>query len=250
MRAKWVEPAYEGIQAVLASNHGKERVVAPLLAAEIGLQVELANGVDTDRFGTFSHEIEQVGGPLQAARSKIAACFSASPWAQVGLASEGSFAPHPAIPFLAVGRELVLMIDRRTGREPAGTDVTLETNFQQAVANDIEGALAFARKIGWPQHGLVVLGCHQGRPAPKLLVDKAVTEVSLLELAVAKAIDLLAKSFSKLICVPAGTPPAWLRSSRRRAILFAGSVNLVRSAAILDLTSLINGSTCHVHSAA
>jgi hypothetical protein len=41
-----------------------------------------------------------------------AQAFEYAPQARVGLASEGCFGPHPFIPFLAIGRELVLLIRR------------------------------------------------------------------------------------------------------------------------------------------
>ncbi len=88
--------------------HGKERAIGPVLAQGLGLRVALAMGLNTDRFGTFSREIERTGSQLDAARAKIAAGFEYAPYARVGFASEGSFGPHPYIPFLDLGRELVL----------------------------------------------------------------------------------------------------------------------------------------------
>jgi len=39
----------------------------------------------------------------------------------MGIASEGGFDPHPYIPILLLGRELVLLIDVKRGLELAGT---------------------------------------------------------------------------------------------------------------------------------
>ncbi len=50
-------------------------------------------GANTDRFGTFSRDIERTGSQLDAARAKIAAGFEYAPSARIGLASEGSFGP-------------------------------------------------------------------------------------------------------------------------------------------------------------
>jgi hypothetical protein len=52
----------------------------------------------------------------------------------VGVASEGSFGPHPYIPFLPPGRELVLLIDRKAAIELIGFDADSDTNFGHAVA--------------------------------------------------------------------------------------------------------------------
>ena len=114
-------------------------------------------GVDTDKFGTFSREVRRSGSQLDAARAKIAAGFEYAPFARVGLASEGSFGPHPYVPFLAIGRELVLMVDRESGLELTGYDASEETNFGQRVARNLESAVAFAQDVGFPEHGLIVM---------------------------------------------------------------------------------------------
>ena len=78
--------SYHNTVAVLTSMHAKERVIGPILQDELGLIVGLATGVDTDKFGTFSREVERNGSPLDAARAKIAAGFEYAPSARVGLA--------------------------------------------------------------------------------------------------------------------------------------------------------------------
>lgn len=112
--------ALAGRTAVLATMHHKERVIAPLLARFLGLQVQVPPGFDSDRFGTFSRDVARTGSALEAARAKIAAGFAQLPEARVGLASEGSFGPHPELPFVSMGLELVLLIDRDSGLELAG----------------------------------------------------------------------------------------------------------------------------------
>ena len=186
---------YRGKLAVLASMHGKERVIGPVLRDGLGLIVGLAAGVDTDQFGTFSREIARTGSRLDAARAKIALGFDSVPSARVGLASEGSFGPHPVVPFLAIGRELVLMIDRDSGLELAGYDTSEETNFGHAAARDLEAALAFADSAGFPGHGVIVMGCRDGRPAPDLMLDKDVSDPASLEAAVRRALAMCGAAF-------------------------------------------------------
>lgn len=178
---------YRDVQGVLTTMHGKERVVAPILRAKLGLIIEPARGVDTDQFGTFSREVERRGSQLDAAKAKIAAGFEQAPGARVALASEGSFGPHPHIPFLALGRELVLMVDRDTGLELIGYDASPETNFAQVVARDFDEAAAFAERARFPEHGLVVMGCRGDQRAPELLLRKDVTNHEALESSVRDA---------------------------------------------------------------
>ena len=87
------------IRGVLATMHGKERVIAPLVQRALGVHLEVPNGFDTDRFGTFSREVPRKHSAIETARAKIIAALEQIPCARVGLASEGSFGPHPQVPF-------------------------------------------------------------------------------------------------------------------------------------------------------
>ena len=175
--------------AVLTTKHGKERVIAPLLQAALGVPVVLAPGVDTDRFGTFSREVERTGTQLDAARAKIAAGFEAEPGASFGVASEGSFGPHPHIPFLALGRELILLVERETGREWIGYDASPQTNYGQAMVRDLAAALAFANRARFPEHGLIVTGLVGDQPSPGVFLRKDLVMPEALEEAVVVALD-------------------------------------------------------------
>jgi len=115
-------PGLAGKLAVLATMHGKEAVIAPTLRDGLGLDVVLAPGLDTDRFGTFTREVARAGSQMEAARCKALAGFTCLPEASVAIASEGSFVAHPHMPILAVGIEVVLLVDRQSGLEIAGRD--------------------------------------------------------------------------------------------------------------------------------
>lgn len=169
-------------RAVLATMHGKERVIAPLAARFLGLDLVVAEGLDTDAFGTFSRDVERIGTPREAARAKIAAAFRHNPEACVGLASEGSFGPHPSLPFAALDRELVVMIDRESGLELVGQHATMATNFAHQVVTGVDAGLAFAAKAGFPAHGMIVMGVLDCAPSPQLALFKAIeTEADLAE---------------------------------------------------------------------
>ncbi len=159
-------PRDEHDEAVLATMHGKERVIAPLLRRALGLHVTLTPGIDTDRFGTFSRDIARTGSPLDAARAKIAAAFEIAPNARVAVASEGSFGPHPQIPFVPYAREIVVMQDRISGLEVIGHDAGTQTNLRHAVVADVASAIAFAERVHFPGHGVIVSGCVDQQPAP------------------------------------------------------------------------------------
>jgi hypothetical protein len=187
--------SYDNTPAVLATMHGKERVIVPLLERDLGLHVELALGLNTDRFGTFSREIERNGSQLDAARAKIAAAFENAPHARVGIASEGSFGPHPYIPFLALGRELILLIDRETGLELTGHDASPETNFDHAVVSNVSSATEFGERAKFPDHGLIAIGCVDNQPAPDQALVKDITDRESLEAAVSAVVKKCGAAF-------------------------------------------------------
>ena len=186
---------YQDVAAVLTSMHRKERVIGPILREELGLVVELASDINTDDFGTFSRDVERTGSQLDAARTKIAAGFRSAPSIRVGLASEGSFGPHPQLPILAIGRELIVMVDRESRLELTGYDETFETNYGHALAPDLTVAFEFAQSAGFPGHGLIVSGCRDSKPARDILLNKDVTDVAQLEAAVTEAVKRCGAAF-------------------------------------------------------
>lgn len=186
---------YKNAVAVLSTMHGKERAIGPTLEQGLGLRVALAMGLDTDRFGTFSRDVERTGSQLDAARAKIAAGFDYAPYARVGLASEGSFGPHPYIPFLPLNRELVLLIDRERGLELTGYFASAETNYGHAVVTDMVAAAAFAERSKFPEHGLIVMGCVDAEPAPGLALFKDVVDHAALEEAVGQVVAKCGAAF-------------------------------------------------------
>lgn len=149
---------FEGCEVALATKHGKERLLGPLLRDRLGLRLVHVTSVDTDEFGTFTRTIARAGTALETARRKARAALEARPQAAFGLASEGSFGPHPALPWVAAGHELVLLIDRQGTFELVGEDLTEDTNFQAATAHTLDEAVAFATRIGFPAHAVVAGG--------------------------------------------------------------------------------------------
>ncbi|MFS8822747.1 hypothetical protein NW810_08880, partial [Synechococcus sp. W60.2] len=89
---------WKGRVAYLATLHRKEQVIGPLLAHHLGIQVQVIP-LDTDQLGTFSRERPRPGDPIHTLRLKIERARQAHP-ASLVLASEGSFGPHPQIPWI------------------------------------------------------------------------------------------------------------------------------------------------------
>ncbi|MBD0336329.1 MAG: hypothetical protein ICV62_12630 [Cyanobacteria bacterium Co-bin13] len=183
MSEQQCDSLFHGRTAVLATQHRKEQVIAPLLQ-ELGVQVVVPT-IDTDQFGTFTRDIKRPGNQLSAARLKAEAALQLT-GADLALASEGSFGMHPAIPFLPYSRELVVLIDRAHDLEIVGEALSTETNFSHIQVTRLEEAHTFAQQVGFPAHGLVVMAAPAAAPADIL---KGITAAADLTAAVIQMLD-------------------------------------------------------------
>lgn len=96
---------------------------------------------------------------------------------------------------MALGRELLLLIDRETGLELTGHDASSETNFDHGVVSDVSSALEFAERAKFPGHGLIVIGCVHNHPAPDQALIKDITDRESLEAAVRKVVNKCGAAF-------------------------------------------------------
>lgn len=147
---------FENRVAVLATMHQKEKAIAPLFQTKLNCQVIIPTRFDTDRFGTFTRDIKRIGTQIEAARSKARKVLEVT-GETLALASEGSFYPHPSFPFLSCDREIILLLDTNNNLEIIGQEISTETNYSHQKIRTIEEALNFAQKVGFPEHGLVVM---------------------------------------------------------------------------------------------
>lgn len=136
--------------------HQKERVMSPLLERELGIKLIVPPDFNTDVFGTFTREVKRMGTQIEAARSKAEKAMALT-GETLAFASEGSFGPHPAIPYLSANREIVLLLDKANDLEIIGHWLSTDTNHSHQVVSSWEEAENFAQKVGFPEHGLVVI---------------------------------------------------------------------------------------------
>lgn len=169
---------YRGRAAWLASMHGKEAALAPVFARELGLTLRPAPGFDTDRFGTFTGEVERTASARDTALAKARAVLDAY-GGGLAVASEGSFGPHPALPFVALAVEWVAFVDRARGLELALELRSAATNFAHRDVLPDEDITRFCDAAGFPSHALIV------RPAPDGPAVKGFVEPGSLQAAIA-----------------------------------------------------------------
>lgn len=165
--------------AVLATMHRKERAIAPILEPELGIKVIVPQDFNTDAFGTFTRETKRPGSQIETARLKAQKALELT-GETLALASEGSFAPHPSIPFISSNREIVILLDRKHDLEIIGEEFSTDTNHSHMVVVNIEEAFEFAKKIGFPEHGLVVM-FSQHPQGNKEVIKGIMTEEKLVE---------------------------------------------------------------------
>lgn len=161
----------EGKSAVVATMHGKEQVIRSSLSS-LGLSFLPVPSIDTDRFGTFTREIHRTGNQKDALLAKAQAGLELSPKADCAIASEGAFGPHPNLPFLSSGFEMVGLLERQSGNLVIGYHLTTETNFAQTLARTWPDSEKFATQIGFPDHAIVVMETQNGPVLAKGLCNR------------------------------------------------------------------------------
>ncbi len=146
---------FAGRRLVIATKHEKERAIAPILEAGLGVQCFSSPDLDTDLLGTFTGEVERELDPLATAREKCLRAMDAT-GCDLAVASEGSFGPHPQVVFVPGDEELVMLVDRRNRLEIVAREISTATNFAAAEVGDEAELLEFANKAGFPEHGLIL----------------------------------------------------------------------------------------------
>lgn len=154
--------SYRGQRVALLTQHGKERLLAPKLEPVLGCTLHHVTGFDTDLLGTFTRDIPRDGSQLEAARRKARIGMELS-GLRLGLASEGSFGPDPFMGLLPWNLELLIFIDDERDLEIVGM-AQGNANSGHLLTADWEAAEAFANKLDFPRHHLVVRPASQNDP--------------------------------------------------------------------------------------
>jgi hypothetical protein len=140
---------------VVASMHQKAEAIAPVLQEELGMRFLGEVSVNTDLLGTFSGEVPRTLEPIDAAREKCRMALSQKD-SSVAVATEGSFFPHPAIPFASLHSELILFYFPEENFEFHVVHYTTHTNFNGRLFSHAADAAEFAKACLFPSHGIIV----------------------------------------------------------------------------------------------
>jgi len=173
---------YSGSCIILTTKHGKSVAIAPPFWAKLSVGV-LEYLVDTDVLGTFSGEVARAGSALACVQRKCA-------WGveqlgvEYGLASEGSFGPHPFIPFLPCDHEILYFIDRKRNFHLHLSHISEKTNYQMQVLASMAELQQFAKAAQFPSHALILRPNHRQN---KHLLFKGIQTADALEAAFKEA---------------------------------------------------------------
>lgn len=149
------ESTFQGRKIVIATKHEKEKVIAPILQQTFDLEVIVPPDFDTDQLGTFSGEIDREEDPLSTARKKCLMAMELSA-CDLAISNEGSFGPHPSIPFAYADDEIMFLLDKKNELEIFVRVLTTETNFNARTIESKEELKAFAQLTKFPSHALII----------------------------------------------------------------------------------------------
>ena len=169
---------FHGETVYFSTKHEKERLLEPLLN-EIGLNCVLAL-TDTDIFGTFSGEVERIGSVRETLRKKISAAEMLYPSARYFLSSEGSFGPHPAVPFIKTNVEALLFWDKNQNLEIYADYLCMEPVHDEMAFNAQESVSHFLSVVQFPSHGVIVHPENSFDPIFKGLHEEAAVAKAIL----------------------------------------------------------------------
>lgn len=149
-------------RVALLTQHGKERMIAPVLEPALGCVVHHVTDFDTDQLGTFTGDVPRPGSQLEAARAKARMGMTVS-GLPVGLASEGSFGPDPFTGMFPWNVEMLVWLDDRLGIEVVGMAQGPAQSGHLQTSDWVE-LEQFASESGFPAHHLVVRPQSQDDP--------------------------------------------------------------------------------------
>lgn len=148
--------AYAGSCFVLTTKHAKSIAAASPFWDKLKASM-IEYPMDTDLLGTFTGEVERAGTALECARLKCEWSLKRlGDKVEFALASEGSFGPHPFVPYLACDHEILYFIDRRHDFHLHLSHLSPNTNYGMKAVGSWEDLQTFAEASQFPSHALIL----------------------------------------------------------------------------------------------
>ena len=151
---------FRGRHITIATKHGKEKALAPLVSTLLEAIPVTYSNIDTDQFGSFSGETERTGTPIETLRAKTEQAYQITGHRRF-IVSEGSFGAHPSIPFITANEEWLLYTDLDLEHEVLIRSISTETNYAQQEVQSVDDLNAFLANQDFPENGLILIGKEQ-----------------------------------------------------------------------------------------
>tara|TARA_R110000868_G_scaffold285407_2_gene545888 strand:- start:1480 stop:2313 length:834 start_codon:yes stop_codon:yes gene_type:complete len=145
---------YKNQRVLLASKHKKEKAIADVFFNQLECHV-CVEDFDTDKFGTFTGEIERPLTPYETCILKARHAGEQFNY-NLSVASEGSFGPHPSSPFIPSAHEIMVFIDKINDWIIAEQLVSHKTNYAMITVDKSTELSVFLKCVGFPKHALVL----------------------------------------------------------------------------------------------
>ncbi|MEI8300538.1 MAG: DUF6671 family protein [Chlamydiota bacterium] len=160
------DSVYIGKKILLTTMHKKELYLKAPCEKILGASLSISDeSINTDALGTFSGEIERKGNQKETVLKKCFLGLKGSGFT-LGVANEGSFGPHPQIPFIASSLETLVFVDTTRKVEIFETMLFKETNYRHTTCTNLDDLTNFFKYALFPSHGLII--------RPNLCNDKTI----------------------------------------------------------------------------
>lgn len=179
---------YRNEPVLIASKHEKEKAIRPVFQEKIGCQLHTSD-FDTDQFGTFTGEIPRPENAYKTCILKAKAAAIAGNYV-LSVASEGSFGPHPSIPFFASDHEIMVFVDLKNNWIIAEQLITSKTNYNSLTLSPVTEIESFLRSVNFPGHAVTLQVSDSKELLGKGIQDRALLE-KLIKTGFTKGDELL-----------------------------------------------------------
>lgn len=164
---------YKDRSVLLASKHEKEKAIADIFLKELSCTI-CVQDFDTDAFGTFTAEVPRIHSPFDTCVLKAKTAAEKFRY-DLAIASEGSFGPHPAIPFMASAHEIMVFVDRQQDWIIAEHLFTTQTNYRMITLDKTTKLDEFLNQVGFPHHALTLQ-----TNTKKIVIAKGINHINSL----------------------------------------------------------------------
>ena len=146
---------FENRTLFIASKHEKDKAIQPIFEEGLKVRCMSSSNLDTDLLGTFSGEVERLLSPMETLSAKVELGHAFS-GIDLVIATEGSFGPHPYLPFCAAHEELILLKDFKHQVSYSTRILSTETNFTSKKILNRTELEQFCQQVGFPDHALIL----------------------------------------------------------------------------------------------